>query len=219
MIQAIVYTSNTGYTAEYARMLGEKTGLPVLTLNEAKKSLPVRAPILYLGWLMAGSIKGCGAAIRRFSPRAVCGVGLTLTPSKKLREQNHIPQTVTVFSLQGGFDMERLHGLDKLLMKILRASLQSSMAKKETPDDARVERRRQLCFRSAPVGYAGLDSEGAEAQGITFFLSNRNKRREPLASSEAVPLFMVFGRRRLSCISFSPKARGSNELYHLKGHL
>ena len=121
MIQAIVYTSNTGYTAEYARMLGEKTGFPVLTLNEAKKSLPVRAPILYLGWLMAGSIKGCG---------------LTLTPSKKLREQNHIPQTVTVFSLQGGFDMERLHGLDKLLMKILRASLQSSMAKKETPDDA-----------------------------------------------------------------------------------
>ena len=90
MIQAIVYTSNTGYTAEYARMLGEKTGFPVLTLNEAKKSLPVRAPILYLGWLMAGSIKGCGAAIRRFSPRAVCGVGLTLTPSKKLREQNHI---------------------------------------------------------------------------------------------------------------------------------
>lgn len=136
MIQAIVYTSNTGYTAEYARMLGEKTGLPVLTLNEAKKSLPVRAPILYLGWLMAGSIKGFGAAIRRFSPHAVCGVGLTLTPSKKLREQNHIPQTVTVFSLQGGFDMERLHGLDKLLMKILRASLQSSMAKKETPDDA-----------------------------------------------------------------------------------
>ena len=136
MIQAIVYTSNTGYTAEYARMLGEKTGLPVLTLDEAKKSLPARAPILYLGWLMAGSIKGCCAAIRRFSPRAVCGVGLTLTPSKKLREQNHIPQTVTVFSLQGGFDMERLHGLDKLLMKILRASLQSSMAKKETPDDA-----------------------------------------------------------------------------------
>ena len=55
MIQAIVYTSNTGYTAEYARMLGEKTGLPVLTLDEAKKSLPARAPILYLGWLMAGS--------------------------------------------------------------------------------------------------------------------------------------------------------------------
>ena len=29
MISAIVYTSNSGYTAEYARMLGELTGLPV----------------------------------------------------------------------------------------------------------------------------------------------------------------------------------------------
>ena len=27
---------------------------------------------------------------------------------------------------------------------------------------------------------------------------------------------MVFGRRRLSCISFSPKAHGSNEFYYLK---
>ena len=26
---AIVYTSNTGYTAQYAKLLGEKTGLPV----------------------------------------------------------------------------------------------------------------------------------------------------------------------------------------------
>ena len=50
MIQAIVYTSNTGYTAEYARMLGEKTGLPVLTLNEAKKSLPVRFARLFYIW-------------------------------------------------------------------------------------------------------------------------------------------------------------------------
>ena len=49
MIQAIVYTSNTGYTAEYARMLGEKTGLPVLTLNEAKKSLFARLFYIWAG--------------------------------------------------------------------------------------------------------------------------------------------------------------------------
>ena len=29
MISAIVYTSNSGYTAEYARLLGRATGLPV----------------------------------------------------------------------------------------------------------------------------------------------------------------------------------------------
>ena len=29
MISAIVYASNSGYTAQYAKMLGEATGLPV----------------------------------------------------------------------------------------------------------------------------------------------------------------------------------------------
>ena len=32
---AIVYTSNTGFTARYAKALGERTGLPVLELNTA----------------------------------------------------------------------------------------------------------------------------------------------------------------------------------------
>lgn len=170
MIQAIVYTSNTGYTAEYARMLGEKTGLPVYTLDEAKKSLPVRAPVLYLGWLMAGSIKGYGAAARRFNLRAVCGVGLTLTPSKKLREQNNIPQTVTVFSLQGGFDMERLHGVHKLLMKVLRASLQSNMAKKKQPDDAEKAMLRVLNEGGSFVSEAHLS-------GMLDWIQKEQKRK------------------------------------------
>ena len=36
---AIVYTSNTGYTAEYAYLLGGKTGLPVYALAEAAGQL------------------------------------------------------------------------------------------------------------------------------------------------------------------------------------
>lgn len=38
-MEAIVYTSNTGHTAAYARLLGEKTGLAVLTLDEAIRTL------------------------------------------------------------------------------------------------------------------------------------------------------------------------------------
>lgn len=34
---AIVYTSNTGFTEQYARLLGEKTGLPVYPLSEAER--------------------------------------------------------------------------------------------------------------------------------------------------------------------------------------
>ena len=57
---AIVYVSNTGRTARYARMMGEKTGLPVYELAEARKALPKKAPIIYCGWLMATSVRITG---------------------------------------------------------------------------------------------------------------------------------------------------------------
>ena len=38
-MKAIVYTSNTGHTAAYAKMLSEKTHLPIYTLKEAIKQL------------------------------------------------------------------------------------------------------------------------------------------------------------------------------------
>lgn len=52
MINAIVYTSNTGYTAQYARLLGEKTGMPVYSLDEAEKCLlrAVRSSISAGSW-------------------------------------------------------------------------------------------------------------------------------------------------------------------------
>ena len=58
----IVYTSNTGYTREYAMLLGEKTGLPVYSLDEAGKKLAPGDPVIYLGWLMAGKVQEIGRA-------------------------------------------------------------------------------------------------------------------------------------------------------------
>ena len=49
MIQAVVYTSNTGSTEQYARLLGQETGLPVCSLTEARKTLSAGTQILYLG--------------------------------------------------------------------------------------------------------------------------------------------------------------------------
>lgn len=76
MISAIVYTSHTGHTKEYADLLGRKTGLSVYDLKEARLTLPQGSEIIYLGWLMAGSVKGYAAAKKRFSVKAVCGVGM-----------------------------------------------------------------------------------------------------------------------------------------------
>ena len=59
---AIVYTSNTGYTRQYAKLLGDKTGLPVYFLDEAGAKLPPTTSVLYLGWLMAGKVQGYAKA-------------------------------------------------------------------------------------------------------------------------------------------------------------
>lgn len=65
-MQAIVYTSNTGHTAEYAKILGEKTSLPVYALSEAKKQLSSGTEIIYLGWLFANGIKGYKKAAKKY---------------------------------------------------------------------------------------------------------------------------------------------------------
>ena len=57
MISAIVYTSNSGYTAEYARLLGRATGLPVNDLRQVHTPPPAQE-VMLLGWLMAARVMG-----------------------------------------------------------------------------------------------------------------------------------------------------------------
>lgn len=118
-IKAIVYTSNTGYTAEYARLLGQRTGVSVLSMDEAKTALPKGTAVIYFGWLMAGQIKGYRRAARRYAVAAVCGVGLGATGGQdaSARKANRVPTDVPVFTLQGGFDFSRLTGIYRTMMK------------------------------------------------------------------------------------------------------
>lgn len=57
-MKAIVYTSNTGSAASYAKMLSQKIAIPVYSMEEAIKKVESGSEILYLGWIMAGKIKG-----------------------------------------------------------------------------------------------------------------------------------------------------------------
>lgn len=60
-MNAIIYTTNTGSTERYARLLA----LPAYSLAEAKKQVFARAEVIYLGWIMAGSVKGYAEAAKR----------------------------------------------------------------------------------------------------------------------------------------------------------
>ena len=134
----IVYTSNTGYTEKYAKLLGEQLGLPAFSAEQAD-SLPEGTEILYLGWLMAGVVKGYKKAAQRFSVAAVCGVGMGPADSQDsdVRKNNAIPQEVPVFTLQGGFDRTKLHGIYRFMMGVMIKVMGSSLRKKEnrTPEE------------------------------------------------------------------------------------
>lgn len=115
---AIVYTSNTGFTKEYAQMLGEKTGLPVYDIKSAKKEIKKGSDIIYLGWLIAGSVKGCKKICRQYNVKAVCAVGLGETGrmTEEAKKANKIPEAAEAFTLQGGYAPEKLKGLYKSMM-------------------------------------------------------------------------------------------------------
>lgn len=135
-MKAIVYTSNTGHTAEYAKILGAKTGLPVYALADAAKQLEKGTEIIYLGWLFASRIKGYQKAAKKFSISAVCAVGLcdTGTLLSEVRKANALPETTPLFTMQGGIDKAKLRGINKFMINMLTKGLSSQKERSETDE-------------------------------------------------------------------------------------
>ena len=137
---AIVYTSNTGHTRQYALLLGKQVGLPVYSLEEANSHLSGGSPVIYLGWIHASHVKGYSAAARRFAVCAVCGIGLcdTGTLTSEVRKATSIPEGIPLFTLQGGIDRGRLKGVDKLMISMLTKGL-AAQKQRSAQDDRMLE--------------------------------------------------------------------------------
>lgn len=137
-MKAIVYTSNTGHTAEYAQILGRQTGLPVYALSRAAKELPKGTPIVYMGWLFASYVKGYAKAAKRFDIRAVCAVGLCDTGAllAEVRKAISLNAEMPLFTLQGGMDHSKLQGINKFMISMLLKMLQKNQD--PTEDDKRM---------------------------------------------------------------------------------
>ena len=156
MISAIVYQSNSGYTAEYARMLGELTGLPVNDLKQVHNPQPERE-VIFLGWLMADNIMGYAKASRFYRVRAVCQVGMgpaTQAAADKRREKLKLAPDIKVFALQGGFDIRRLHGPYKWIMQVKCREIRKTLEAKESLSAAQ-----QLTYDMATKGASAVKEE------------------------------------------------------------
>ena len=137
---AIVYTSNTGFTAEYASLLGGETGMPVYSMEEAEKRLPPHSPILYMGWLAAGKVQGYDKAVTKFNLQALCAVGMGKNGSQleDVKKANNLPEGLPLFTLQGGFDLKKLRGVYRLMMLVMSKTVAKKLAAKTdpTPDES-----------------------------------------------------------------------------------
>lgn len=106
----IVYTSETGYTANYAKHLAKHCNLPLLPLAEAQEKLEAKSPIIYLGWIMAGKVVGLKEARKKFTIKAVCGVGIRPdvdNMTKTIRRMRGVPKEGG-FYCQGGYAPDKL---------------------------------------------------------------------------------------------------------------
>ena len=131
-MNAIIYTTNTGSTESYAKLLAQKTGLPAYSFTEAKDAVPEGAEVIYLGWISAGAVKGFAKAAKRYHIRAVCGVGMgqTGTQADSVRKKSSVPANIPLFTLQGNFDVKKLHGVYRPMMEIMVKTAGKALAEK-----------------------------------------------------------------------------------------
>ena len=158
MISAIVYASNSGYTAQYAKMLGQATGLPVNDISQMHNPQPDQQ-VIYLGWVMADKCVGARKAMKFFDVRAMVRVGMgpgSKAAADALHDQllRDFGKEVDCFALQGGFDINKLHGPYKWIMQLKCKEIRKTLAGKASLSPAQ-----QLTYDMATKGASAVSAE------------------------------------------------------------
>ena len=132
-MEAIIYTTNTGSAEQYAKILAQETGLPAYSMKEAQKKIRPGVDVICLGWIMAGTIKGYSASVRHYQVQAVCAVGMgrTGTQTDAVRKKNCIPGECPLFTIQGNFDVNKLHGMYRMMMELMIRTAGKALAGKK----------------------------------------------------------------------------------------
>lgn len=129
----IIYCSNVGSAKKYAEALSEKTGIECFDIAKRKELSPDEE-IIFIGWVMAGSLQGLKEIRETFSNiRLICAVGMIKgeKPFEDLKQKNKI--TEPCFFLTGDFDMNKLKGMYKMMMGMMLKMMKGKI--KETGDE------------------------------------------------------------------------------------
>ena len=128
----IVYTSNTGFTREYAEMLSRVNHMKLCELSQATRQLDRGSPVFYLGPLMAGRITGLKEARRLFDVKGVLGVGMSPPCQEMLQILHQSNETggAPIFYAQGGWDPSRLSWTKRKMTDMATRSIRRALQDK-----------------------------------------------------------------------------------------
>ena len=136
----IVYRSNTGFTREYAEMLGKAEKMKVCPLAEAQSKVGSGESVFYMGPLMAGHITGVDQAVKKITVKGVCGVGMSPVSQQvldTLSKANYVPGA-PLFYLQGGWAPKKVGWLKRRMVGMATKSMRESLRNKgsrRTPEE------------------------------------------------------------------------------------
>ncbi len=128
----IVYQSHTGFTKEYAQMLGKAEKIKTYTLDEASHQLLSGTQVFYMGPLTAGHIDGLDRAMKRYQVQGVCGVGMSMPGEgtmASLRRSNYVGDA-PLFYLQGGWAPKKVGWLKCRMVNMVTRSTRKTLEAK-----------------------------------------------------------------------------------------
>lgn len=137
-------------------MLSEAINVPAYDLDAAAE-VAKGSDVIYMGWLMAGNVKGYKKAAKKYNIKAICIVGMgdvSGNQAKEFAEKNQVTGT-PVFYLQGGFKMENLHGIYRFMMNSMKKAM---LPKLEQKTERTAEEEQTILMMTQGADYVSSDN-------------------------------------------------------------
>ena len=143
MKTAVIYTSQTGFTKQYAEWISEEVQGDCMTVAEAeKKDLSGYDAIVFGGWCFAGSIKKLDWFKKKAvqwanKKKVVYAVGASPLENPELQEglrKNFTDEEwaqISVCYCPGGLCYEKMSGVSRVMMKMFVRMLAKNKSEKE----------------------------------------------------------------------------------------
>ena len=135
MSKAVFYTSETGFTKQYAQWIAAALQCPCLSAKAVSaQSVASYDTVIYGGWIMGSGITGLDKMRPMVKGKLVVfGVGSSPKSEaveKAIQQQNHL-DGLPFFYMEGGFHFEQLGFMKKTMLKMVKKSVEKKENKTE----------------------------------------------------------------------------------------